>query len=401
MLGVRGSDVSLLSFPLSPALSHRATELTPSPRHNTKADQELRHEVLESLDSLTAEQTFRLARLGHERHILNSYGLPPSLENMTEEEAVALALMLSREQEGFVESGATSPEWEAVPEELLLEMEGLALDEEEGASSVGGQGRTFGNRQDGFDEDDYRPVASTSTSHFSSLTLPTSPTLVGTSLGPSSSSPSSARTAHTWRPSPGPSPSLAPYEPHSYTSSGGGSPSNWKIQLSPRLGPTYGAAGAMGRRVEVEVPDMSEELWPTAAAGASASTSPARSPRPQASNTNAPASSASTAPPPSSTSTAPSPSPAPSTPARRGWSEVARSSPSPSPAPSSPTPWSSSPSAPRSSLLADQLRASKDEELLRRSERESREEELRRREEEEMRFVLELSRAEEESRRVV
>ncbi|ORY76507.1 hypothetical protein BCR35DRAFT_305735 [Leucosporidium creatinivorum] len=371
-----------------------------------RSDFDLRQQVLESLDSLTSEQTSRLSRLGHEQHLITSYGLPPSLENMTEEEAVALALMLSREEESGSGSGRSSarqsPEWEPVPEELLLEMDGLSLDSDGRGSAQ--EGRSFGNQRGGsthaFDEEgDYHPSPSTSASRSLSLSVPTSPTLRGSSLGPSSShgTPSPRSSSYTWRPSPSPS-SFAgtTYEPHSYASSGG-SPSNMKVQLSPRLGPTYGTAGALGQREEV--PDMSEELWPMAGASNSVSTSPApagsssaRRVEPSPSSSPSPAALSS-----ASTPAVASPSPAPSTPARRGWSDVARStpssaSPSPSPAPSSPWASSSTSPIPRSSLLSDQLR---------RTERESREEELRRREEEEIKFVMELSAAEERSRREV
>lgn len=318
-----------------------------------------------------------MRRLGHERYVATEYGLPPSLENMTEEEAVALALMLSAEEEEgrwFAGGGSASssvrasPAWEAVPDELL-EMEGLDLD---GGQGTEVEGRAFGNRRADVEDQEGMALSSSGSRSLSlSLSVPTSPTLRGTSLGSSTSS-SPSRSSYTWRPSPAShrSPSFAAYEPHAHATSAS-SPGNMKVQLSPRLGPTYGSVGTIPQG---PVPDMSEELWPTAA-GAGVGVSPPRTS-------------------------------ATSTPARRGWSEVARSaSASPSPSPS-PSPWTAatSPAPPprgSSSLLADQLRRGGGrggENDVEQAERESREEELRRREEEELRFALELSEVEERSR---
>ncbi|TAM65332.1 MAG: hypothetical protein EPN48_18550, partial [Microbacteriaceae bacterium] len=58
-------------------------------------------------------------------------GLPPTLDNMTEEEAVAYAMLLSMdEQEAkLFENLEEEPDWEQVPDELL-DSDGLVLDED-------------------------------------------------------------------------------------------------------------------------------------------------------------------------------------------------------------------------------------------------------------------------------
>ncbi|KAI5480559.1 F-box and WD repeat domain containing protein [Pseudohyphozyma bogoriensis] len=114
-----------------------------------RSDLELRREVQESLSTLSLESDTRAAQLRHDRYVANEFGLPPSLDNMTEEEAVAFAMMLSvdeQENRWFSDSGRTSsrgsPAFEPVPEDLL-EMEGLSLDE----STPSMPSRTFGNRR--------------------------------------------------------------------------------------------------------------------------------------------------------------------------------------------------------------------------------------------------------------
>ena len=379
--------------------------------HRSTADFELRREVRESLDSLTSEQSDRLKRLGQERRVASEYGLPPSLNNMTEDEAVALALMLSAEEEesrwfsgsrSSASSSRGSPAWEAVPEELLeLDMDGLSLDGPE----VSG-GRAFGNRrassslaqEDAFDDEHYEQTPRTEARSLS-LSVPTSPTLRGSSLG-SSHQASPSRNSYLWRPSSATqhSPSFAAYEPHSYATSGG-SPSNMKVQLSPRLGPTYGSNLPVPSG---PVPDMSEDLWPTAAA----SSSPPSVSRKTSSPSPLPSPTFPRATPSSLTldGTKPAVTPVATTPVRRGWSDVARSgsasahsSPSASPSPASPWAVSSTSPAPKPSLLSDQLRRSGSEAVAA-AERQSREDELCRREEEELRFAMELSLAEEASR---
>lgn len=419
---------------------------------------------------------------------------------MTEDEAVALALMLSaddyEEQQWLAEAGAQmqvqqdrdEDEYRSQDEDEV-DLEGLSLDDQSSSH------RAFGNRRVSpmpHFEDDYegevectrdqdrerggngtvREESSPSTTMGyrqrygaspqspSSLSVPTSPTTITSGwrgLGSSSTSShagsprASSSGLHsyqpTWRP-PG-SPSLVAADHRNGggagLNSGSYAPSSWssssrehhKIQVSPRLGPTYGSAsprhGATSPRAAPDggvfgyvpagpVPDMSEELWPTAAEavtpvrGIGSNLSPSPSPA-------SPSSRSSPGPSPNLVATSkPGSSQSPAPPKQNGWSEiVARSgdaspsapsaSPSVSQTSSAASAWSkpsSTPSSPHSSLLTAQLRAtgtatagtahssaSSDEAAAIRA---SRETELRRREEEELRFAIELSRAEEESR---
>lgn len=317
------------------------------------------------MSSLSTESTDRLARLAQERRLAYEYGLPPSLNSMTEDEAVAFAMMLSADEEEarwFSGSGQTSantsPAFRPVHDELA-DMEGLSLDDNAAPAT---SSRAFGNRPgaedhgehddaDAADDDHIR--SPTYGSYSRSLSVPSSPFIRGSSLSGSTPSPSSRSTSHTWRPaSQHSSPSFAPYEAHSYASTH----SHTKVQLSPRLGPTYGSLAILSD----PVPDMSEELWPLAQ---SSSTSP---------------------PPLARTASRSVPSPAPSTPVRRGWNDIARS------ASASPSGANSPGVASPVSLLTSRLRATEEPAADPRD--------LLSREDEELRFAIELSLAEEASR---
>ncbi|KAK4049923.1 hypothetical protein OIV83_003747 [Microbotryomycetes sp. JL201] len=300
-----------------------------------RSDLELRREVQESLETLSAEQRDRLERLGQEQRVAIEYGLPPSLDNMTEDEAVALAMMLSVEDEearwfsdSLNPSAAASPSFGPVSGDLLG-MDGLSLDEDE--SYV--RSRSFGNQRSTWDDldDNYDYEDKDEESDSNALSVPTSPTLRGASLGNGSPSSAGRSISYSWRPaSTHSSPSFSAYQPPRPSSSSGLGGTS-KIQVSPRLGPTYGSQIAAG-----PVPDMSQELWPAAGAAnatLSASVSPPRAPT------------------------------------TRGWSDVARAR---TPA-QAPRPSGSSPSLAGSSVRD-----------WRRAERESMQDELRRREDEEL-----------------
>ncbi|SCV73115.1 BQ2448_7040 [Microbotryum intermedium] len=382
-----------------------------------RSGMELRSEIKESIDSLSNESIDRVQRLTHEHRIAVNFGVPSSLDDMTEDEAVDLALMLSAEEEEarwFTESAASSavnsPAFEPIPEELL-DMEGLSLDDSpdtyyERPSQFFGNWRPssslaheWDDDEDDDDEEDHSPRPRLGPSRSLSLSVPTSPTLRGSSLSNGSPSPSSRSASFTWRPaSHSPqhaSPSFSSYHlsstsPHA------------KVQLSPRLGPTYGSATNRGFPPTGPVPDMSADLWPVA----SSSTSPSPTPSGQATSKG---------------NLSPAPSPAPATPAsstttKRGWNVVARAgstsaSPYPSPSPLHPSSRSTSSmfaasQQGRTSLLTEQLRGSTStsadlglDGALTRGIQQSREEEMRRREEEDLRFAIELSMAEEASRK--
>ncbi|KAM0753341.1 hypothetical protein T439DRAFT_354766 [Meredithblackwellia eburnea MCA 4105] len=332
-----------------------------------RSEYDLRQEVRESLESAHQATADRLDRIANERRVQQEFGLPPSLDNMTEDEAVAFAMMLSVDDEEarwFEEatnSVRNSPSFGAVSEELL-DMEGLSLDDVS-ARSVG---RAFGNRrgsEQGVDEEgEDEDHASTVGSYSNSLSVPTSPYLRGGSLGPLQGSSSPSRSfSHSWRPSSTPSPTRSSFG------------TSTKVQLSPRLGPTYGEASSAA---SVPVPDldMSEELWP------SASSSPPVPPR--SPTWASPRSPVATSPP--QTSHSPSAPTSAVTP-RKSWNEIARSaSNSPSPSPLA-----------ASSLTA---RLRKEDENRKRQEEQERDRRTREREEEELRFAIELSLAEEKSR---
>lgn len=345
---------------------------------------ELQHQVRESINALSAETAARLERRMEEERLSHDLGLPPTLDNMTEEEAVAYAMLLSMdEQEArLCENLEGEPDWEQVPEDWL-DSDGFVFDEDHPHAS------TSVARQAAEDDDERLSQAtsregrrqSQAPSLSSSLSVPSSPFL-GSSLPPnSSSSPSSRGLSYNWTPV---SPSLRAV----------GSPSSSKIHISPRLGPTYGSTGASF--TNDAVPDMSPDLWPVASSPASP---PGASFGGRRSSTSAssPLSPATTLSPSMAATVAPS-----GTPVRRGWSDVARSaastpgSASPSPvsrlssSPGAPSSWPSPPST--SSLLAAQLRQSeisaKADEALRRQQQE----------EEDLRYALELSMVEQASR---
>ncbi|BGP35038.1 hypothetical protein JCM10296v2_006868 [Rhodotorula toruloides] len=353
-----------------------------------KANMELQHQVRESINALSAESAARLERQMEEERMSHDLGLPPTLDNMTEEEAVAYAMLLSMdEQEAkLFENLDDEPDWEQVPDEWL-DSEGLVLDEDYEQSQV-----STSAVHDEAEDDDERLSQATSRggrpsqSLSSSLSVPSSPFLGSSLSHNSSASPSSRGVSYNWKPV---SPSLralgsppSSFNPHA------------KIHISPRLGPTYGSTGAAF--TNDPIPDMSPELWPVASSPASP---PGASFGGRRTSTGAfsPLSPATTLSPSMAAVAAPS-----GTPVRRGWSEVARSaastpgsaSPSPAPrlstSPSAPTSWPSPPST--SSLLAAQLRQSEisaeADEALRRQQQE----------EEDLRYALELSMVEEASR---
>ncbi|KAK4046844.1 hypothetical protein OIO90_006420 [Microbotryomycetes sp. JL221] len=366
-----------------------------------RSDFELRQEVRESLDSLSAQHRDQLERLGQEQRVAIEYGLPPSLDNMTEDEAVALAMMLSVDDEearwfsdSLVNSNVASPSFGPVPGDILG-MEGLSLDDQSGYNSS----RSFANQIPHWDDDDdddddvhhrhdledegddERPFGN-STNGSTSLSVPTSPTPRGASLGGGSPSSAGRSVSYSWKPaSSHSSPSFSAFEQARNATTGSS-----KVQVSPRLAPTYGSQQIVA---ESSVPDMSQELWPTAAAAASSSSPNAQSPR-----------GGSTSPSPAPLSPVSNASPL----GRRGWSDVARSSNNASPAPPSLT--YTRPSTSKTSLLSTQLMRATNNNAndgssiddWQRAERESMRDELRRREEEELRFAIELSLAEEQSR---
>ncbi|GEM12605.1 F-box and WD repeat domain containing protein [Rhodotorula toruloides] len=347
-----------------------------------KANMELQHQVRESINALSAESAARLEQRMEEARMSHDLGLPPTLDNMTEEEAVSYAMLLSMdEQEAkLFKNLEDSPNWEQVPDEWLDSNE-IVLDEDYDRS----QASTSALREEADDEDDRLSQAtsrggrrrSQAHSFSSSLSVPSSPFL-GSSLSHNLPlSPSSRGVSYSWTPV---SPSLRAV----------GSPSTSKIHISPRLGPTYGSAGAAF--TNDPVPDMSPELWPTA----SSPVSP-----PDTSFGGRRTSTGASSPLSPATSLSPSIT-AVAAPIRRGWSDVARSAAttpdtaSPSPAsrlstsPAATSAWPSPPST--SSLLAAQLRQSElsahaDEALRRQQE-----------EEEDLRYALELSMVEEASR---
>ncbi|GAA5992954.1 hypothetical protein JCM10908_000768 [Rhodotorula pacifica] len=388
-----------------------------------KANMDLQYQVRESLSALSAESAARLERHQEEHRLTTEFGLPPTLENMTEQEAVAFAMMLSLDEQETRQARETADEegWERPPEEWL-EGDDLFLDEDydrSGASTT--RMRDLGGDDDDEQEDDAgaeeRESSATSrgASRSQSLSVSPSPYLRGASL-PSGSSPSFSprNLSHTWTPV---SPSLR----------GLGSPASsfnphGKVQISPRLGPTYGSAGAAF--VNEPVPDMSPELWPTACSPSSppslpqASSFATRRTSTTASSPLVPASTPSPLLNGTVTSATPPASSGAGTPVRRGWSDVARSaaatpaasssnspSLSPSMAPRGSAAWLSPPSAAKlalsptttgaggsPSLLSEQLRysefsAQQDEERRRRQQ-----------EEDDMRYAIELSLAEEASR---
>lgn len=368
-----------------------------------RTEQELRHQVQDSIAGLNLESTERVERRVAQQRVNREFGLPDSLEGLTEEEAVALAVMVSMEEaEAEAEAEGGGDGWEeGVPGEWSeggevegeWEVDGLELDDFELGDAVGGaDARAFANHR--------RPSRSTSTAdtddattsgtrspHLStSLSVPHSPYL---STSPSRRSPLSpplgptpASSARSWTPV---SPPSTAYQPYAYSPG-----SHHKVQMSPRVGATYGGAGGGGggggpAGLE-EVPDLGEDAFPSmAGGGGGASPSPVAAP----------------------------PSTALATPLKKGWSDVARESgASPSaPASASGSPARASPGAAAGwaagpSALARQLaggsragaRHGRPEPHLDEVLRETAAEARRREEEEELEFVLRLSLAEAESR---
>ncbi|GAA5987520.1 hypothetical protein JCM5350_003113 [Sporobolomyces pararoseus] len=364
-----------------------------------KANIELQHQVRESLSALSAESSARVERFEEEHRLTSQFGLPPSLENLTEEEAIAFAMILSAEEEEkklialAMDNGKgkeieeDDDEWEQPPDEWLAD-DGVMLDEDyEDRPSGSGLRRHSTIVIDDYEDRGTGGSQSQSQSLSTSLNVPSSPFLRGSSIPNGSPSPSPRSfSAYNWKPaSAASSPSLSAF----------GSPtSNAKLQVSPRLGPTYGSS--FSNYANDPVPDMDPSLWPTAA---STTTSP-----PPSSSTSRKASFASSPPPvpssrsPSFSVVTGSASPSvggSSTPIRRGWSQVAAqgsSSPSTTNSPSPSSPWNSSSSPGPSSLLADQLKASQV------AAQEEEEQRRRKREEEDLRFALELSMVEEASK---
>lgn len=303
------------------------------------AEYEFRQEVKESLKSISGDSNDRISRVSNERRVAVEFGIPPSLDNMTEEEAVALALMLSVEDE---------------EERMMndLDMDNFSLDDAETSTyqsfgSIGRRSSTHSNHT--LDNSDDEISYAGSQSH----SFPNSPYLSASQSNSLSHSPSN----RDWIPR---SPNFTPYEPHSYSSNH----SHQKLQLSPRLGPTYGSYPI----IQNSIPDMSEEVFPTLSTHASPTPSTSRSFSSQSHL------------PHLSNPTTPS---TPPVPVRRGWSEVART----------PNSGSGSPigRGGTTSMLTTRLREYG-------STIETRENTNEEREAEELRFAIEMSMAEEASR---
>ncbi|GAA5840495.1 hypothetical protein JCM11251_007602 [Rhodosporidiobolus azoricus] len=371
-----------------------------------KANLELQHQVRESISAISAESTARLEAHEDAQRQARDFGIPPSMGNMTEEEAVAFATMLSLDDQ---EARLFEGDWERLPEEGE---DSFALDEEFERSRTSTSGINWS--LDGEEDESFSPANSSRTaSRSQSLSVSPSPYTRGSSLSTSPHASFNPTSPRTWTPV---SPSLLAVgsPPSSFNLNG-------KIQISPRLGPTYGSQGA--HYANEAVPDMSPKLWPVAsspppvASGSGSGLGSRRAsntaPSPLGTIASSPSTSFSALPQPvPSTSSAA----AASTPVKRGWSDVARStaasatnspsalhaSPSPSANPStstSPRAWPSpslsatytSPTKPTaSSLLAEQLRFS---ELSAREEEDRR---RREREQEELDLALALSMSEAE-----
>lgn len=264
------------------------------------------------------------------QRITIEYGLPDSLNTMTEDEAIRLAMMLSVEDEEARENWMSHEDSAGVED---LDLDGWSLD----------------------DQDDTMHYESSSISQSLSLSMAPSPTLSNqinrrTSLSSSHHSTTSARSITfdcsplaSNRPA---SERTSPYfeatqlSSHDYSRS---PQSNEKLQLSPRLQPTYGSFGQQPS--DLSVPDMDENLWPSAS---------------------------------SSLNTSRRSTPVSAAPIKRGWNDVVQSS--------SPSPARSHHGIP--SLLSTQLK-SMDSTV---SDRE-------RREDEELKFAIELSLVEERSKK--
>ncbi|GAA5930988.1 uncharacterized protein JCM15063_002514 [Sporobolomyces koalae] len=384
-----------------------------------KANMDLQHQVRESLSALSAESSARVERYEEDHRVNSQFGLPPSLDNLTEEEAIAFAMILSAEEEErkliavALDNGKargsdaeeSDGDWEQPPDEWLAD-DGVMLDEDyEEVGRPSGSRLAFQRRPSNIVINDYEDSfdqsrSSGKNSPSTSLTVSSSQYVRGSSILHSSNQP------HSGSPSPSPrSFSAYNWKPASAASSPSlsalGSPtgtSNAKLQISPRLGPTYGSS--FSNYANDPIPDMDPSLWPTAA---SLSTSPppnvtSRKP------SFASSSPASTSPFIGSRTGSPLPAsetgPATgvvTTPVRRGWSQVAAtnlssaSSPSPSTLRSS-SPWHQT----GKSLLSDQLQTNTSSTT--RASIEAEDERRRKREEEDLRFAIELSMVEEASK---
>ncbi|GAA5915239.1 hypothetical protein JCM6882_003379 [Rhodosporidiobolus microsporus] len=358
-----------------------------------KANLELQYQVRESISALSAESTARLEAYEDAQRRATDFGIPPAMGNMTEEEAVAFATMLSLDDQ---EAKLFEGDWEQVPDDMLDDEDSFALDTDFERSRASTSGTTWS--LDGDDEEgDLSSSHATSrgASRSQSLSVSPSPYTRGSSLSVSPHASSPRNLHQTWTPV---SPSLLAVgsPPSSFNP-------NSKIQVSPRLGPMYGSQGA--QYSNEPVPDMSPELWPVASLASPPQSGGFGSRRASTAGPSPLGTSASSPSLPALPPTAPSTSSAgaTSTPVKRGWSDVARSTPAsssnspsalrgtpspshPSPSPSSPPAWPSPsngaawtppPKPTASSLLAEQLRNSqlsaREEEERRRREREQEE----------------------------
>jgi hypothetical protein len=263
------------------------------------AEQELREQMLESMSTYPNEPNNHVAT---SQRITIEYGLPSSLNQMTEDEAMNLAMMLSVEDEEAREN------WISQEDVEDLDLDGWSLDDvhEDGtlqlSTSSMSQALSLSSPAASSSSHQFDRRPSMSSSHRSS----TSAQSISFTASPTPSNrPASERTSPYFRAT---RPSAQDYSR---------SPrSNEKLQLSPQLRPTYGSFGQ--QRHDIPVPDMSEELWPSV----SSSLSNSRQSTPAAA----------------------------STPIKRGWNDVVQAS-SPSPA----STFSVSPS-----LLSTQLRGGTD-----------------------------------------
>lgn len=179
-------------------------------------DLELRHDIRESTKVLEHESADRIDSLEHLRHMQNIAGVPRALGDMTEDEATALAIMLSQEEEEAKQIGLSL-------DESMEDLEHLRLDEED------------------YDEDSFNLDSRYHHRHFAH-----SPSL--TSGHPREAGPS-------FLASPDIQPEGSPLS-SSYRSS-----SNNKVQLSPRLYPqSYGSPRSPSPIPELD--NLGPAAWP-------------------------------------------------------------------------------------------------------------------------------------------